>query len=167
MQELAYGERDGGETARTRALDAVIGGAGFGARLSRSILLEMWEKWLMLAGAGAATCLLGGAVGEIEAVPGGAALALRFLAESVSVATAAGFPPREAVAARARGLLTAKGSGFATSMYRDMRAGAPVEVEHILGDLLDRARGFGLATPLLEAAVARLRVYQNRVLAAG
>jgi 2-dehydropantoate 2-reductase len=48
-------------------------------------------------------------------------------------------------------------------MYRDLQSNAPVEVEHILGDMLQRARRFGLATPLLEAAVAHLRIYQNRV----
>ena len=59
--------------------------------------------------------------------------------------------------------MTAKGSGFASSMYRDMQGKSPVEVEHILGDLLDRARVFALATPLLDAAVAALRIYQNRI----
>jgi 2-dehydropantoate 2-reductase len=60
-------------------------------------------------------------------------------------------------------MMMAKGSSFASSMYRDLQSNAPVEVEHILGDMLQRARRFGLATPLLEAAVAQLRIYQNRV----
>lgn len=47
-------------------------------------------------------------------------------------------------------------------MYRDLQNGGPVEVDHILGDLLDRPRHLGIATPLLEAAVAQLRIYQNR-----
>ena len=83
----------------------------------------------------------------------------------VAVATAAGFPPRDAFMARATGMMTARGSGFASSMYRDMQANAPVEVEHILADLLDRATASGVPAPLLEAAVVQLRIYQNRVLA--
>jgi 2-dehydropantoate 2-reductase len=163
MAEVAYGERNGEASERTRALDAALTGAGFNTRLSASITHDMWEKWVMLATAGGVTCLLGGNVGEIEAVPGGAALALRFVEESSAVAAASGYPPREAFIARVRGMMTAKGSDFASSMYRDMEAGQPVEVEQILGDLLDRARGFDLPTPLLEAAVVRLRVYQNKV----
>jgi 2-dehydropantoate 2-reductase len=50
-------------------------------------------------------------------------------------------------------------------MYRDMQGNALVEVDQILGDMLFRARGLNLATPLLEAAVAQLQVYQNRILA--
>jgi 2-dehydropantoate 2-reductase len=166
-QELTYGERDGTDSQRIHALDDTLRGAGFSARVSGTILQDMWEKWVMLATAGGVTCLLRGNVGEIEAIPGGATLALRFLAEAAAVATAAGFPPRDAFMARATGMMTARGSGFAPSMYRDMQANAPVEVEHILADLLDRARALGVPTPLLEAAVAHLRIYQNRVLAAG
>jgi 2-dehydropantoate 2-reductase len=167
MQELAYGERDGVASARARVLDTALQGAGFSARLSNTILQDMWEKWVMLATAGGVTCLLRGTVGEIEAVPDGAELALRFLAEITSVAVESGYAPRDAFTARARGMLTATGSNFAPSMYRDMQGGAPVEVEQILGDLLGRARGLQLATPLLGAAVAQLRIYQKRILAGG
>ncbi len=163
MGELAYGERNGENRQRTRALHAALAGAGFATRLSDTIVLDMWEKWMTLATAGGITCLLGGNVGEIEAVPGGAALASRFLDESISVAAASGYAPREASVARVRAMLTMKGSTFATSMYRDMRAGQPVEVEQILGDMLDRARTHDPRTPLLEAAVAQLRIYQHRV----
>ena len=166
MQELVYGERDGALTERVEALDAAFKGAGFEARLSRAIMQEMWEKWVMLASVGAATCLLRGNVGEIEAVPGGSALALRLLEETALVAAASGYPPREASAARTRAMLTAKGSTFASSMYRDLELNLPLEVEHILGDLLRRAGNMGLTTPLLEAATAQLRIYQNRIVVA-
>jgi 2-dehydropantoate 2-reductase len=45
-------------------------------------------------------------------------------------------------------------------MYRDLCKGAPVEVDHILGDLLERGREHGVITPLLQAAFVNLRVYQ-------
>ena len=162
MQELAYGERSLAVSERVRLLDETMQGAGFKARRSETILQDMWEKWTMLATAGGVTCLLRGNVGEIEAVPSGAVLALQFLEEAIAVAAASGFAPRDAFLARARGVMTAKGSGFASSMYRDMQGGLPVEVDHILGDMLHRAQGFGLATPLLAAATAQLRIYQSR-----
>jgi 2-dehydropantoate 2-reductase len=166
MQELAYGERNGIVSARARALDTAMLGAGFNARLSNTIMQDMWEKWVMLATAGGITCLVRGNIGEIEAVPDGAAIALNFLAEIASVAAASGYPPRDVFTTRARGMLTAKGSNFAPSMYRDMQGSAPVEVDQILGDMLGRAHGLDLETPLLRAAVAQLRIYQKRILAA-
>ena len=65
--------------------------------------------------------------------------------------------------ATTRAMLTAEGSSLATSMYRDMLIGSPVEVDHILGDLARRASELDIDTPLLDAATVQLRVYQNRL----
>jgi 2-dehydropantoate 2-reductase len=162
FQDLTYGERNGTQSGRIHTLHEALSNAGFNANTSTTILQDMWEKWILLASAGALTCLLRGTVGDIEAVPNGAALALKFLKEVTDIATASGYPPREAFLSRAQGTLTTKGSPFATSMYRDLQANAPVEVEQILADLLPRAQGFGIDTPRLEAAVAQLRIYQAR-----
>jgi 2-dehydropantoate 2-reductase len=43
-------------------------------------------------------------------------------------------------------------------MYRDLMKGAPVEADHILGDLLDRANG--IPAPLVTAAYVQLKVYE-------
>jgi 2-dehydropantoate 2-reductase len=163
LQELSYGELEGGMSARVAALDATMQGAGFTARASDRIVLEMWEKWVTLATLGGITCLLRGTVGEIAAAPGGADLARQLLAEAAAVAGAAGFPPREASLDRARAMVTAAGSPLASSMYRDLQRGNPVESEQIVGDLLRRARALGVATPLLAVAFAHLSVYQRRV----
>jgi 2-dehydropantoate 2-reductase len=48
-------------------------------------------------------------------------------------------------------------------MYRDLRKGAPVEADHILGDFIERGGAHGVATPLLKAAFVNLRVYQDRL----
>ena len=166
MQDLTYGERNGALTGRIHTLHESLSNAGFNAATSTTILQDMWEKWILLASAGALTCLLRGTVGDIEAVPNGATLALKFLKEVTNIATASGYPPREAFLSRARMTLTTRGSPFATSMYRDLQANAPVEVEQILADLLPRAAGFGIDTPGLEAAVAQLRIHQARKAAA-
>ncbi len=46
-------------------------------------------------------------------------------------------------------------------MYRDLHKGAPVEVDTILGDLLDHGHAHQIEAPLLQACTVRLRVYQN------
>ncbi|RZM02473.1 MAG: ketopantoate reductase family protein [Sphingomonas sp.] len=165
FQEIVYGERDGSTSPRVTAIDAVMQGAGFKARIATNVMQEMWNKWMLLASGGALTCLLRGTAGDIEAVPGGTAVAHRMVDEVVAVATAAGYPPNAATDERVRTTLTGKNSPFATSMYRDLTAGLPVEAEQILGDMVKRAQGFGQATPLLDAALVQLRIYQNRLAA--
>jgi len=56
--------------------------------------------------------------------------------------------------------LTAQRSQLASSMYRDLKKGANVEVDSILGDLLDRGAKHGLTTPILQAAFVSLSIYQ-------
>jgi 2-dehydropantoate 2-reductase len=45
-------------------------------------------------------------------------------------------------------------------MYRDLRKGAPVEADHILGDFIERGSERGIVTQLLKASFVNLRVYQ-------
>jgi 2-dehydropantoate 2-reductase len=163
FQQLVYGERNGETTARLQTLDATLQGAGFDARLSIDIMQEMWEKWVQLASLGAITCLMRGTIGEIVAAPGGADLSLKVLDESAAVATACGHKPSEALLSRHARAMTASGSQLTSSMNRDLRKGAPVEADHILGDFIERGGARGVATPLLKAAFVNLRVYQGRL----
>ena len=163
FQRLIYGERNGETTPRLQTLHATLQGAGFDARLSTDIMQAMWEKWVQLASLGAITCLMRGTIGEIVAVPGGPDLSLKVLEESTAVATACGHKPSEALLARHAGVMTEPGSPLTSSMYRDLRKGAPVEADHILADLIERGYVHGVATPLLKAAFVNLRVYQERL----
>ena len=163
FQRLVYGERNGETTPRLKALDATLQGAGFDARLSPEIMQAMWEKWVQLASLGAITCLMRGTIGEIVAAPGGAELSIDVLNESVAVATACGQKPSEKVLSRHAAAMTAPGSSLTSSMYRDLRKGAPVEADQILGDFIERGSARGVTTPLLKAAFVNLRVYQDRL----
>jgi 2-dehydropantoate 2-reductase len=163
VQQLVYGERNGERTPRLKTLDATLEGAGFEARLSTDIMQEMWEKWLQLGSLGAITCLMRGTIGEIVAAPGGAELSIKMLDESAAAATACGHKPSEDFLSRNATAMTAPGSPLTSSMYRDLRKGAQVEANHILGDFIERGSAHGVATPLLKAAFVNLRVYQDRL----
>jgi 2-dehydropantoate 2-reductase len=159
---LVYGERDGKLSPRLTALDQTMQGALFEAKASDHILQEMWEKWVVLSTLGGATCLMRGNIGEITAVPGGAEVTRAILAEASAIASAAGYPPHAGFQPRADKLLTNPESTLTSSMYRDMATNAPVEVEQILGDFVQRGKTAGVHAPLLEAACANLRIYAAR-----
>ncbi len=161
FQRVVYGEIDGDVTPRVKELDETMRGAGFDAAFSENILRDMWQKWVMLATIGALTCLLRGNIGEIVAVPGGAELSLAALRECASIASANGYPQDDAFLKDQASKLTAEDSKMTSSMYRDLAKGAPVEVDTIVGDLLERGRKRGVATPILQAAYVNLSIYQR------
>ena len=166
LQDIAYGELDGEPTPRIAALDAFMRSAKIGARLSPAIRREMWEKWILLASLGAINCLMRGSIGEVEACPGGPAFALQLLNEVVAIVAAVGVAPSDGFLAAARAMLTEKGSPLASSMFRDLQSGKPIEAEAIVGDLVRRGANAGIAAPLLAAAYVSLVVHQNKLGAA-
>jgi 2-dehydropantoate 2-reductase len=161
MQKLTYGELSGEITSRIRSFDETMRNAGFETELSTGVMRAMWHKWVTIASLGLVTCLLDGPIGEINAVPDGEQTIVRALDECAAVGAACGFPLPQPVAAFLRQAATTKDSKLTSSMYRDLQKGAAVEVDTILGDLLEHGRSHHVDTPLLQAGCVRLRVYQN------
>jgi 2-dehydropantoate 2-reductase len=156
---ISFGELDGTKSARVAALAAEFAAAGIQAGQSSEILQEMWEKWAFIATAGGITSLMRGAIGDIVA-GGGAPLAASLYDEIGLIAAANGHPLRPATVDRAKALLTAAGSSFNSSMARDVDNGFRTEVEHVVGDMLKRAKGGEY--PVLTTALAHLRTYEAR-----
>ena len=166
MLSLTIGAQDGQRTPAVAQTTDLLSGAGFPVSVSDDIVAAMWQKWVFIAAACALNCLLGGSVGEIIAVHGGDETVRAIVGETRAVAAAAGYPLPDAAIAFMLGMLTAPGSPFTSSMYRDQRQGRPVEVETILGDLIAEGRKTGVHTPLLDAATVALRVHNaNRTAA--
>src|SRR5580658_6387221 len=161
FQSLTYGELDGKKTSRIEAVHQAFSGAGFETAVSADIVRDMWQKWVWLASLGAITCLLRGNIGEIVAVPGGAELCLSALRECAAIAGACGYPMSETFLAEKSLLLTEPGSKLTSSMYRDLTEQARVEVDTILGDLIERGRKHGVSAPIVQAAFVSLTIYQQ------
>lgn len=160
FHELAYGERDGSRSGRVEAIAAAMAKARFNARLSTTIVQEMWEKWVFIASA-AITCLMRASVGDIQAA-GGADLASELFEECAAIAAAEGYTPRSDAMERNRKTLTAAGSALTSSMFRDMEQRLPIEADHIVGDLLRRGLRHGIATPVMRVLHLHLKAYEER-----
>ena len=162
MQSLTFGERDGTLSDRVRAIADAMAGGKFGSVASEHIIQDMWEKWVFLASLAAATCLMRSSVGHILAAPGGRDFVLGMLDECSAVASAEGYAPRAPFVERTRGMLTAEGSPMTASMFRDIKAGAAVEADHVIGDLIRRGDAAKVPVPRLRTAYTHLKVYENQ-----
>jgi 2-dehydropantoate 2-reductase len=159
FDNFAYGGRESAQADKAAALDATLLKAGFDARRSDKILQEMWDKWAFIASAAGITCLMRAPVGDIEAA-GGADLAVALLNECATIATDNGFPPSEAWRTRGLKMLTAPGSEFVASMLRDIERGAPIEADHIVGDLISREAPGAAPNSILRIAYIHLKAYE-------
>ena len=164
LAHLAFGEQDGTASARVERIRAVFDASGIDAPVPDQVITAMWHKWVFITTFGAVTSLMRGTVGDVYDTPGGPTLGPAVLDEAAAVAAAAGHPVPEAERAATLAVVSASGSPMVPSLYRDLTAGHPTEVEHLFGDLTDRARTLGVATPLLDLATLHLRVHQRRAL---
>jgi 2-dehydropantoate 2-reductase len=162
MQSLTFGERDGKTTDRVRAIADVFASGNFGSVLSDNVLQDMWEKWVFLASIAASTCLMRAPVGSILAAPDGREFLLGILDECKAVATAEGYPPRAPFLDRTVTMLTAEGSPMTASMFRDIKAGLPVEADHVVGDLIARGDAAKVPVPRLRTAYTHLKAYEKQ-----
>ena len=162
MQSLGFGERDGTMTDRVHAIAEIMASGNFGAQATDSILQEMWEKWVFLTTLAASTSVMRAPLGHILASPGGRDFILGVRDECSSVATAAGHAPREAFLTRTTGMLTAEGSTLTASMFRDIKVGAPIEADQIVGDMIARADAAKAPVPRLRVVYTHLKAYEQQ-----
>jgi len=159
---LTFGELNGASSKRTEAIATTMQDAGFAVRLSNVVLLEMWEKWVLLGTFAGMTCLMRGAVGDIVAA-GAADLTEALLEECRQIAAAQDQMIRPDVLQRTRALLTQANSTVMASMLRDLERGAKTEADHVLGDLLHRQSESAVSSPsLLRIAYLHLKTYEAR-----
>lgn len=154
LATMTIGRLGGGEVpaAIVEALDV----PGFRLQVIDSVDDALWEKWVFIAAAGVVTCLFRAPVGAIMAA-GGEPHVVAIIDELEAVAMRAGHPVSARARAATLSMLTAEGSSFTSSLYRDVTAGLPNETEHILGHLAATAAGLGVATPLLDLTLVQLR----------
>jgi len=160
-QSLGFGERDGKMSDRVLAIAQVFSSIS-GAGTSDDVMQDMWEKWVFLTSIAASTCLMRAPVGVILAAPGGRDFMLGLLDECRAVATAEGFPPREAALQRTTAMLTTEGSPLTASMFRDIKANMPVEADHLVGDLIARGDAGRVPVPRLRTAFTHLKAYEKQ-----
>lgn len=162
MQSINYGERDGKLSDRVKAIDEAFKSGIDGATASQNIMQDMWEKWVFLSSLAASTGLMRTSVGNILAAPGGRDFLLGMLDETSAIATASGYAPGGPFFERVKGNLTTEGSPMTASMFRDIKAGLPIEADHVIGDLIARADAAKVPVPKLRIAYTHLKAYEKQ-----
>ena len=162
---ITVGARSPAQSEMAQQVWQVLSDAGIETGFSERIMDDMWDKFCRMASLGAANCLLQGTVGEYMRSRDGGNIALQLFHECTETAQAAGHPMHSQAVAGYQRVLTNPKSSFNSSMYRDMRAGLPIEGDHLVGDMVRRAQAAGVSCSLLTVALAVLETYSGRLAA--
>src|SRR5690625_3456107 len=162
---ITVGARTTEQQTRAEALWQLLADADSEAHLAGNIMADMWDKFCRMAAVGAVNCLLDGPIGAYMRSEAGGEIALQLFHECCACAEEAGFPMSPQAIAGFERILTDPSSSFTSSMYRDLKAGLPIEGDHLVGDMLQRAKAAGLVHTMLRVAYARLQTYNAQLLA--
>lgn len=160
LQRVFIGPRTAEQADSARSLYEVIERGDFEAILSATILQEMWEKFIFLATYAGMTTLMRAPIGAILEATEGEAIIRQMLAECTATAGSSGHAPHPEAMTQMVATLTEAGSTGTASMYRDMARGGRTEHDHVIGDMLQRARAAGVPAPLLGISLANMQAYE-------
>jgi len=156
---ILFGEPDGHDSPRVRAVGAALGQAGIPFEVRADIRVAVWEKLAWNAGFNAVTTITRTTVAEALAVPATRELIVTAMEEVDAVATALGVPVRRRRAARVVADSVTALPDFQTSMLQDLLRGRRLEYDAITGAVVRAAGKIGVAVPVnrtLLALLARL-----------
>ena len=154
---IVFGEPAGALSARAQEMAALFAGAGFDAEASADIRTDVWLKLLGNACFNPVSLLTRCATDLLIDDPAVHALFVVMMHEALAVGAAVGV--RVAIEPGQRLALTRKLGHIKTSMLQDAQAGRPVELDAILGALVEVANAGGVPAPTLGAVYALARMH--------
>jgi 2-dehydropantoate 2-reductase len=159
---ISFGEQNGELSPRVVALKSAFDKTSVIAAAVPNIMQIMWEKIVHLATVAGMTCTMRASVGEIARTRDGIALMFEFLEHNVQIATRAGYAPSEKFVAEYQQLFADKTSAYTASMLRDIERQGPIEADHIVGYMLNKAIAFQIDATLHRIVCTHLQSYEQR-----
>ncbi|MFT3816349.1 MAG: 2-dehydropantoate 2-reductase [Rubrivivax sp.] len=160
---FTLGEPDGTRSARVEALSQALMKAGFKAPVSRDIRAEIWVKLWGNLSFNPISALTHATLQDICRFPPTRALAAAMMAEAQAVGQALGVPFKISLEQRIAGAEAV--GAHKTSMLQDVEQGRALELQALVGSVLELGSIAGVATPTI-AAVHALVALLERTLAA-
>lgn len=156
-RRISIGEPDGTRSNRCRAIAEALMAAGLRCPITTHIREEIWVKILGNAAFNPISALTGATLAGMTADADVAALARTIMGEAECVAQRLGMKLPVSIDQRMAG--AAKVGEHKTSMLQDLEAGRPLELEAVVGAVLELGERLGVGMPAMRAvyACAKLR----------
>src|ERR1035438_8954274 len=149
---ISIGQPDGVRSARCRAIAEALIASGLRCPITTHIREEIWVKILGNVAFNPISALTGATLARMTADPDVAALVRAIMTETECVAARMGMKLPVSIEQRMAG--AAKVGEHKTSMLQDLEAGRPLELEAVVGAVLELAERLGVAMPATRAVYA-------------
>lgn len=155
-EKFSLGELDGSQTERIVALSRLLVSAGLKAPVQSRIRQELWLKLLGNAVFNPLSVLTRATLGEMAESPLVALIVRAAMEEVDSVARRLGIEIPISIDQRIRG--AARVGAHKTSMLQDLEAGRPLEIDAIVGSVVELAGRFELPVSHLQTLYGSVKL---------
>jgi 2-dehydropantoate 2-reductase len=155
---FSLGEPDGTKSERVQSIAGILTAAGFKAPVQAKLRNEIWLKLVGNATLNPVSALTGTTLAQMLRSDGGRRLLRSLMEEVAAVARALGVELPVGIDRRLEG--AAAVGEHKTSMLQDLEAGKPLEIDALLGAVIELADGAGVAVPGLRTVYELVKVQE-------
>jgi 2-dehydropantoate 2-reductase len=149
---ISFGEPDGSRSERTKKIAGALREAGFRCPITTRIRHEIWVKLLGNVAFNPISALTGGTLEELARHPDTSQLVREVMAETEAVARKLGIELPITIDQRIAG--AEQVGAHKTSMLQDFEAGRPMELEAVVGAVVELGERLDVAMPATRAVYA-------------
>jgi 2-dehydropantoate 2-reductase len=160
-KRFALGELDGSVTPRVEAIAARFTAAGFKAPISDNLRAEIWLKLLGNLAFNPISALTRATLQDLCRYPLTRGLCVQMMTEAETIATQLGIAMRVGIERRIAG--AEKVGAHKTSMLQDIEHGRPLEIEALVGAVIELGRLTGTPTPHIDSVYACTRLLAQTI----
>jgi 2-dehydropantoate 2-reductase len=157
---ISFGEPDGTRSDRARAIAEALIAAGFRCPITTRFRHEIWVKLIGNISFNPISALTGATLEEMVRHPDVSAVIRGIMAETETVAAKLGIELPISIEQRMAG--AEKVGAHKTSMLQDLEAGRPMEIEAVVGAVVELADRLGVAVPATRAVYATVKLLDEK-----
>lgn len=158
---ISFGEPDGSKSERCAQITQALIAAGLRCPMTTNIRQEMWVKLLGNVAFNPISALTGGTLVEIAQHPEASELVREVMKETEAVAQRLGIELPISIDQRIAG--AARVGAHKTSMLQDVEAGRPMELEAVVGAVIELGGRLGIEMPATRAVYACAALLNDRI----
>jgi 2-dehydropantoate 2-reductase len=158
--KISFGEPDGSKSERLRRIVEPLIAAGFRCPITARFRHEIWVKLLGNVAFNPISALTGGTLEELVRHPGTSAVIREIMAETQALAAMVGIELPISIEQRMAG--AEKVGPHKTSMLQDLEAGRPMELEAVVGAVVELGERLGMEMPTTRTVYACAKLLDEK-----
>ena len=159
---IVFGEPDGTRSARGLNVLETLNAAGIDAVLSEDPTLALWNKLAFICALSGMTCICRASFSEVMDNAGTADLTRQVVEEAAAVGRALGVKLAPDLVEQTMLGFQRDKEELVSSMYGDLVAGKPLELDNLNGAVSSLGKQHGVATPVNDLITACLTISHRR-----